>query len=184
MGHPGENAREVILDAAEDLVLEVGAGHLTLDLVAKRSGVSKGGFLYHFPNKEALLRAMLDRRVIRIEENRRRKRACSGGQPVSAVAAYILSSLEEDPKSQKLSVALLAASAHNPQLLLPYRGEFKKLLEEFVEEGLDFRWAAIVVLAVNGLKIMDLLSLAPFGSEELSDIIEGIITLSKTKPSA
>ena len=29
----------------------------TLDTVAKRAGVSKGGLLYHFPNKEALIAA-------------------------------------------------------------------------------------------------------------------------------
>src|SRR5215469_14243714 len=58
---PGQPARERLLDAAERLVLETGAGHLTLAAVAKFAGVSKGGLLYHFPSKDSLLEAMLAR---------------------------------------------------------------------------------------------------------------------------
>ena len=54
---------ERLLDAAERLVSEVGAGHLTLEAVARAAGVSKGGLLYHFPSKEALLQAMIDRHL-------------------------------------------------------------------------------------------------------------------------
>ena len=49
------SARERILEAAERVITEVGAAHLTLDAVAQAAGVSKGGLLYHFPSKESLL---------------------------------------------------------------------------------------------------------------------------------
>ena len=48
-------ARDAVLDAFESLLIEVGERAATLDAVAKRAGVSKGGLLYHFPNKEALI---------------------------------------------------------------------------------------------------------------------------------
>ena len=50
-----------------ELVLETGAGHLTLDAVAKCAGLSKGGLLYHFPSKDLLLEAMLTRFLSDIE---------------------------------------------------------------------------------------------------------------------
>ena len=54
-------SRDRILDAAERLVVQTGASHLTLDGVAQSAGVSKGGLLYHFPTKEALLEGMIER---------------------------------------------------------------------------------------------------------------------------
>lgn len=58
------SSRERILDAASELVRELGAARLTLDAVAERAKLSKGGLLYNFPNKDALLLAMLGRRAI------------------------------------------------------------------------------------------------------------------------
>ena len=43
-------ARERILDAAESVVIEQGVTGMTLDAVAARAKVSKGGLLYHFPS--------------------------------------------------------------------------------------------------------------------------------------
>lgn len=49
--------RKLVLLAAIDIMRELGGEQLTLDLVAKKAGVSKGGLLYHFPSKEALVLA-------------------------------------------------------------------------------------------------------------------------------
>ncbi|PJF24919.1 MAG: TetR family transcriptional regulator, partial [Phototrophicales bacterium] len=52
--------RAQLLNAASQIVLEKGAAHLTLEAVAALAGVSKGGLLYHFPSKEALIKGMLE----------------------------------------------------------------------------------------------------------------------------
>ncbi|GAB13294.1 putative TetR family transcriptional regulator [Arthrobacter globiformis NBRC 12137] len=54
-------ARDAVLDAFERLLIDVGERAATLDAVAKSSGLSKGGLLYHFPSKEALIAASLER---------------------------------------------------------------------------------------------------------------------------
>lgn len=54
-------ARDAVLDAFEALLIEVGERAATLEAVAKRAGVSKGGLLYHFPSKEALISSLLER---------------------------------------------------------------------------------------------------------------------------
>ncbi|MBQ0819063.1 helix-turn-helix transcriptional regulator, partial [Microvirga sp. HBU67558] len=54
-----KSSRERILDAAAELVSEIGSGRLTLDTVAERAGLSKGGLLYNFPTKDALLQGMV-----------------------------------------------------------------------------------------------------------------------------
>ena len=51
---------DLILDAAERVVARDGA-HLTIDAVVKESGFSKGGVLYNFPSKVALIEGMIKR---------------------------------------------------------------------------------------------------------------------------
>ncbi|NJK75275.1 MAG: helix-turn-helix transcriptional regulator [Microcoleus sp. SU_5_6] len=47
--------RETLLRAAAQVILDRGVEALTLDAVARQAEVSKGGLLYHFPNKNALV---------------------------------------------------------------------------------------------------------------------------------
>lgn len=59
MARPSQ--REAILDAFQTMVVEIGAGNVTLDDTAARAGVSKGGLLYHFPSKSDLFVGLCDR---------------------------------------------------------------------------------------------------------------------------
>lgn len=55
------SARDRILVAYEDLLIETGERGATLDAVAARAGVSKGGLLYHFGSKDALTEGLIGR---------------------------------------------------------------------------------------------------------------------------
>ncbi|MEW1841765.1 helix-turn-helix domain-containing protein, partial [Nonomuraea angiospora] len=55
--------RDELLDAAEDLLCDQGSSALTLAAVADRAGVSKGGLLYHYGTKEALIKGMVERLI-------------------------------------------------------------------------------------------------------------------------
>lgn len=48
------DTRDRLLDAFEQVLIAHGSRAATLDAVAATAGVSKGGLLYHFPNKAAL----------------------------------------------------------------------------------------------------------------------------------
>lgn len=56
---PPPVAREKSLNAFVKLVLEQGEKAATLDAVAGAAGISKGGLMYHFPNKEALVAGLM-----------------------------------------------------------------------------------------------------------------------------
>jgi AcrR family transcriptional regulator len=58
---PATGTRDRILDAYETLLGESGERAATLDAVAGVAGVSKGGLLYHFGSKDALIDGVLDR---------------------------------------------------------------------------------------------------------------------------
>lgn len=61
------NTRDRILDALENLLLEKGMSQVTLENVAASAGVSKGGLLYHFKSKDALLAGLVRRLSERAE---------------------------------------------------------------------------------------------------------------------
>ncbi|MEU8899595.1 helix-turn-helix domain-containing protein [Nocardia sp. NPDC048505] len=52
--------RQLLLDAAQQLVREQGADGLTMDALAKRAGVGKGTVFRRFGNRTGLMRALLD----------------------------------------------------------------------------------------------------------------------------
>jgi AcrR family transcriptional regulator len=55
------SSRQRILDAYEDVLAADGERHATVEAVAAKAGVSKGGVLYHFPSKDRLAEALYDR---------------------------------------------------------------------------------------------------------------------------
>lgn len=55
------STRDRLLDAFEQIIVGSGSRAATLDAVAAEAGVSKGGLLYHFHSKEALVDAMIER---------------------------------------------------------------------------------------------------------------------------
>lgn len=61
MSNRSNVTKQKLLDAATDIIMNQGVHQLTLDEVAKTAGVSKGGLLYHYPSKETLMTAMVER---------------------------------------------------------------------------------------------------------------------------
>ena len=61
MPRDGSATRERILDAAQRLVLERGLAGTSVDAVLAEASVTKGGFFHHFPSKQALGLALVER---------------------------------------------------------------------------------------------------------------------------
>lgn len=53
-----ERVRRALLDAAACLAVQHGIAAVTMQAVADAVGVTKGGLLHHFPNKDALIEAV------------------------------------------------------------------------------------------------------------------------------
>jgi TetR/AcrR family transcriptional repressor of nem operon len=61
----GKNTREMLLDAAEAAVLEKGFSATSIDELIAAVGITKGGFFYHFKDKGALAKSLLERYIER-----------------------------------------------------------------------------------------------------------------------
>ncbi|MEM8539948.1 MAG: TetR/AcrR family transcriptional regulator [Pseudomonadota bacterium] len=60
--------RKRILDAATEAIIDEGVDGLTLDEVARRAEVSKGGLLHHYSSKQVLHEALFDYLLSDLEE--------------------------------------------------------------------------------------------------------------------
>ena len=69
MARNSTDTKEKLLDAFDTLLDEHGTSGATLDAVAAKAGVSKGGLLYHFGSKAELIRGSLDRLHLLVEED-------------------------------------------------------------------------------------------------------------------
>ncbi|GAA4661812.1 TetR/AcrR family transcriptional regulator [Kineococcus glutinatus] len=127
-----------------------GPGAVTLDAVAAAAGVSKGGLLYHFRSKDALVAGLLERLRLRGAEDVERMRA----DPAGAVSYYLrtsASALEEGPLHRTMVAALsLAQSSSGParETLGVLNDAWYALLRE--EVG-DARLARLVQLVGDGM---------------------------------
>ena len=173
------NTRETLLDAAEAVVMAAGAVHLTLDAVAERAGVSKGGLLYNFPNKDALLQAMVDRNMARLRQDHAAALAAHPAGPGGGLKAFARMAAQRTLCSEKrLGGALLAASANNPRLLEPVHRFHRwrlEMIDDAARDGLPFERAAVASLALDGLCLLEMLGLSPYTDEQRARILDDLV---------
>jgi AcrR family transcriptional regulator len=174
---PLRPARERLLDAAERVVAESGATHLTLDAVAKSAGVSKGGLLYHFPTKEALLEGMLARHFhdVDAEVSKRLEKRGKKASRADMLRERVGVLLEMHPERPAFGAAMVAAAADDPEHMAMCRAQYRALLDEFAKLPGGFERAAMVLLAVQGLLLGELLHLSPYTPEERSRLVKALL---------
>jgi AcrR family transcriptional regulator len=168
---PRPSNRDHILDAAEAELLERGAWRLTLDAVAKRAEVSKGGLLYHFPSKDDLLRGMVTRLL---EEGRARRlalRAEAPEDPETCLRASIAACLLSDQRNPQLGAAIIAALALSPGLMDAVRAHNAQRFRDLTEMSMSWEEGALVLLAVDGLMLLEILNVSPFSETEREKLI-------------
>jgi AcrR family transcriptional regulator len=158
-----QTTRQQILHAAFVLIRRKGVARLTIEAVAQEAGLSKGGVLYHFRSKEALIQAMVASLVERFDADimaaRREEPEGEQNAPGSWLRAYIRASAgpaEEDDDT----AALLAAVSNDPSLLAPLQEQYARWQAQAGGDGVDPALAMVIRLALDGLWMADLFGLA------------------------
>ena len=146
---PPPSRRDALLDAAVQVIRRDGASALTLDAVASAAGVSKGGLLYHFPSKDALVLGLVCWALDAFERRIAEALALESG-PGAFARAWLAASRSEPEEETALAAALVAVIAQRPELLDPLRERYAAWGERFAADGVDPVEAAIVRLAVDG----------------------------------
>ena len=157
------NTPAQLCQAAVELIAEQGAAHLTLSAVAERAGVSKGGLLYHFPTKRALLEALLNDLLDKRTAVRELANAGAISEMLEQVIDHDIDLLDEE---RYASQALLAVSAEDPDLLSPAREHINSLVEGIYQHANVPEAAMTILLATEGLQLLETLGLLNLDDEQ------------------
>jgi AcrR family transcriptional regulator len=167
--------KKSILDAASTIILEKGAEALTLEAVALQAGMSKGGLLYHFSSKRKLIEGMIDRLISETQNEIEKKMQENGGK---FLQAYIDITICPHPLYQKLSCALFAAIANEPDLIHPLQFCFQVWQERIAADAPSPEIGTLIRLAMDGLWLSELFDFAPpppMLREKMVEVIHSII---------
>jgi AcrR family transcriptional regulator len=167
--------RTELFKATQRIINSKGVSHLTLENIAKEAGISKGGLLHYFPNKNALIKEGITSVLENYSEEMEKLDAKDTDD------GHFLRSFTEVSLNnpQQLTSGLIAAMAINPELLQPIQEHYENWQNKIEEDGLDSVSATIIRLAVDGLWFCDLFGLAPPEDELRKEVLEELMNLTQ-----
>lgn len=178
MGRKRTIDRDAILDAAEAIVGEAGAGQLTFDQVASRAGVSKGGVLYCFPSKSALIAAMMERDLKRFEVEMAARLDAAGGD---RLRARIDATREESAAMAARAASLMAGVVEAGDEAEPLRADYRGWLDSFGDDA-DGRRRRLAFLACEGVFMLRGLGILEIDENEWGGVFADIAELTGKAP--
>ncbi|PSB58283.1 TetR family transcriptional regulator [Chamaesiphon polymorphus CCALA 037] len=144
--------RDRLLQATSHIIQTQGIERLTLDAVAKEAKVSKGGLLYHFSTKEALIAGVVQSLMDEFDADIDRELALdrSPESPGRWLRAYVNATFNGKPLPTTLISSLALVATSNPDLLELVQSRFDAWQQKISVSGLDPVRANLVRLAADG----------------------------------
>lgn len=176
MGRRKTISTDAILDAAEAIVTEEGVHRLSLNAVAARAGISKGGLTYSFPTREALLRALTERDFQLYSQDLDQAQAnlpAPSGDPLRDRLQAGIEVMRKDDesilsKSATMNVSL-AQTVSERDLLRDY---YRRTFATYAEVGHDR--SRVLILALEAMFLLRGLGFADWSETEWSGLLDDI----------
>lgn len=164
------SSRDRILAAAAEVTRETGAASLSLDAVAHRAGISKGGLLYNFPTKAKLMQALVEHYLKDCEATLYGERTNEKTPAPNLLAAYIEMAVQECGQNQPSAAGVLAAMAEDPDFLNPIRDFKRRLLDRLKAESPDTARLIVAFLVLEGLRSLKLFDMDILDDDERDQV--------------
>lgn len=150
-----------ILDAVMQLILQGGLPAITLSAVCRQAKLSKGGLVHHYPTKEALVEAFVQRAVDQylsmINEAFEQHPPGQGRRAQAFVDLFLGDATAFEPSSNRDCAAVMLAliqGGGRKQLAGNLYGE---LLPQLRRDGLSVDVAETIVAAVDGMWLQSMI---------------------------
>jgi AcrR family transcriptional regulator len=172
-GRPSHRAR--VLEAATAVALREGPGAVTIDAVVTEAGMSRGGVLYHFPSKDALLQALVDQDIDAVREVTGLDAGTAGrGSSAERVRAYYDACTAMTPERGR--IALAVALAENPALLRTWVSVQRELDAVDAADRTGHATVSLLArLALDGLWFSDLIDPDRFTAAQRKRLVSAIL---------
>ncbi len=177
----GVETKKLIFEACSRILRREGLSSLTLDAVADEANLSKGGLLYHFPNKVALIDGLFNYHNNIFEERLQELTAVEGDVPGAWLRAYALASIEQitNPENASLYASLFAAEEKYASAHQLMRQKYIAWQEKVDRSDIDPVWATFLRLGVDGLWTSIKNQYAPPDDKRLEELKGLILRLTK-----
>ncbi|CAJ0808429.1 hypothetical protein LMG19083_04705 [Ralstonia psammae] len=168
-----ERTRQAGIQAALTIVSRDGPKQLTFEAMARESGISKGGLMHQFPNKGAVLKALLDHQIEHFERFSGAYLASAGDSLAEPTLAAQLATLREAVTTPAaITAAILAVLAEDPNLLAASRASSVEKVRSIAAEAADADLSLLRWSAAQGLVLSALFGLCPFTEEQRTRLFD------------
>ncbi len=183
MGRKRVITEDQVLDAAQQVVVREGAGHLTIEAVAFQAGISKASVLYLYKSKKGLMKAVVDRMVRGDEAINEAAIASLGSVNGAAIRGRILASSQGlTDEFRPVALNLCASVANEPQLRRTGKDYMKRTVERIRETCDHPKGAMLAFLALEGVKLLELVDWHTWTESERKLLLKDIESLIDTDP--
>lgn len=173
MGRQRTIDREKLLEAIFDIVMEQGAAALTIDTVAKKMGISKGGVQYCFNSKEAMIDAMFEHWEGSYE-TKFNEIVKNDNSPENRVTAHICAIHTHDKVAFAKGASLMAALLQTPEYLQSTKEWYQQRLTGVDTTTVAGKRARLAFLAAEGTFLLRYFGLMDINDDEWDSIFEDI----------
>jgi AcrR family transcriptional regulator len=111
----GDSTRARLFAAAVQLFAQHGYADTTVDRIVRAAGVAKGTFFIHFATKDAVVTELV-RNQVRFARRARDRVLATGGSPVDALRASILTLGQQAAANREITRVVISANILNPSL--------------------------------------------------------------------
>lgn len=171
-----KSQKDAILDAAEKVIGGQGLIHTTLDAVAAEAGISKGGLLYHFSCKKDLIFTLIERHHKRMVKRVEELKKTLPDTPGRDLKALILAKLT-DPSRLSMSASKMAGALEDDDLRELVTDIKKQEISNLEKICYHREMSTVVVLAMEGLWMMDLFKIPAFNAEFRDRVIAEMLEM-------
>ncbi|AZG15485.1 MULTISPECIES: TetR/AcrR family transcriptional regulator [Cupriavidus] len=176
--------RDRLIAATIDLLVEEGIGAVTLNAVAARAGVSKGGLQHHFSSKQELLQA-LSSEVLDHFKRQVETVAASDTEPHGRhTRAYLRASADgfvEAGERELWKAAMMLVMAR-PEFRMPYQAWEAASLQHDAAGCDDATRLLLCRLAADGLWLADLLGHRSIDPTQRAALVRQLEQMTRPRP--
>jgi AcrR family transcriptional regulator len=187
-GRTYPSARERILDAAERILISRGANQLSVDAVISEAGLSKGGFFHHFATKDALLIAMVERLVERVngavEEAAARDPEPRGARLRAQIALAFDTEAVEAHAPHALLLALVQAVNAQPAVARHARKMSTEVFARDAAEDVPIGRAIAIQFALDGFWLAEALGTTALTRAQRQALRDSLLLLAQPEAGA
>jgi AcrR family transcriptional regulator len=169
--------KDDILDAAERVVMKLGAAGLSIDAVAQEAGVSKSTVVYDHKSKSALLEALIDRHLSQELELQAKFVDDAVDTPHPALFGRIKRAERVVDDTERAVAMAISASVSSEEKLQQQMRDWTLADLKAMADGPRPEAAMMAYLALAGFYFTELFGFHQWSQDDQAKILEGVRTI-------